>query len=213
MVWGLHSVRPANHQPLFSVPGTMDSVRAGPFGQLFRPDNFVFGQTGAGNNWVLGQHLAIKIEKRKIIQKHACNMPDQAWLPGMCSKFSKKHVMDFGCVPADSWDDLLWMGMYGYFGVKLISQLCSCWGQRALHRGSRIDRFSPWCCEKRSRRMRSLTKSNFGDGPWLSWDDCGSLKPIGSYHVRRKLAANKSIHTTFHDDPELIFFSIENNVW
>ena len=22
-------------------PGTMDSVRAGPFGQLFRPDNFV----------------------------------------------------------------------------------------------------------------------------------------------------------------------------
>ena len=29
--------------------GTMDSVRAGPFGQLFRPDNFVFGQTGAGN--------------------------------------------------------------------------------------------------------------------------------------------------------------------
>lgn len=27
----------------------MDAVRAGPFGQLFRPDNFVFGQSGAGN--------------------------------------------------------------------------------------------------------------------------------------------------------------------
>lgn len=26
----------------------MDAVRAGPFGQLFRPDNFVFGQSGAG---------------------------------------------------------------------------------------------------------------------------------------------------------------------
>merc|ERR1711908_129777 len=25
-------------------PGTMDSVRAGPFGQLFRPDNFVSGE-------------------------------------------------------------------------------------------------------------------------------------------------------------------------
>ncbi len=25
-------------------PGTMDSVRSGPFGQLFRPDNFVFGK-------------------------------------------------------------------------------------------------------------------------------------------------------------------------
>ena len=32
-------------------PGTMDSVRSGPYGQLFRPDNFVFGQSGAGNNW------------------------------------------------------------------------------------------------------------------------------------------------------------------
>ena len=29
-------------------PGTMDSVRAGPYGQLFRPDNYVFGQSGAG---------------------------------------------------------------------------------------------------------------------------------------------------------------------
>uniref|UniRef100_A0A673VGS4 Tubulin beta 6 class V n=1 Tax=Suricata suricatta TaxID=37032 RepID=A0A673VGS4_SURSU len=35
-------------------PGTMDSVRSGPFGQLFRPDNFIFGQTGAGNNWAKG---------------------------------------------------------------------------------------------------------------------------------------------------------------
>ncbi|CAG0880952.1 unnamed protein product [Darwinula stevensoni] len=31
-------------------PGTMDSVRSGVFGQLFRPDNFVFGQSGAGND-------------------------------------------------------------------------------------------------------------------------------------------------------------------
>lgn len=26
-------------------PGTMDSVRSGPFGQIFRPDNFVFGES------------------------------------------------------------------------------------------------------------------------------------------------------------------------
>lgn len=25
-------------------PGTMDSVRSGPYGQVFRPDNFIFGQ-------------------------------------------------------------------------------------------------------------------------------------------------------------------------
>lgn len=36
--------------------GTMDAVRAGPFGQLFRPDNFVFGQSGAGNNWAKGHY-------------------------------------------------------------------------------------------------------------------------------------------------------------
>ncbi|KAH1164837.1 hypothetical protein KIL84_006146 [Mauremys mutica] len=37
-------------------PGTMDSVRSGPFGQFFRPDNFVFGQSGAGNNWAKGHY-------------------------------------------------------------------------------------------------------------------------------------------------------------
>ena len=36
-------------------PGTMDSVRSGPLGNLFRPDNFVFGQNGAGNNWAKGR--------------------------------------------------------------------------------------------------------------------------------------------------------------
>ena len=37
-------------------PGTMDSVRSGPYGQIFRPDNFVFGQSGAGNNWAKGHY-------------------------------------------------------------------------------------------------------------------------------------------------------------
>ncbi|KOS22688.1 Tubulin beta chain [Escovopsis weberi] len=37
-------------------PGTMDAVRSGPFGQLFRPDNFVFGQSSAGNNWAKGHY-------------------------------------------------------------------------------------------------------------------------------------------------------------
>ena len=34
--------------------GTMDSVRSGPFGKQLKPDNLVFGQTGAGNNWAKG---------------------------------------------------------------------------------------------------------------------------------------------------------------
>ncbi|KAE8730436.1 Tubulin beta-2 chain [Hibiscus syriacus] len=37
-------------------PDTMDSVRSGPYGQIFRPDNFVFGQSGAGNNWAKGHY-------------------------------------------------------------------------------------------------------------------------------------------------------------
>ena len=37
-------------------PGTMNSIRAGPYGQIFRPDNFVFGQSGAGNNWAKGHY-------------------------------------------------------------------------------------------------------------------------------------------------------------
>ena len=41
---------------LWIEPGTMDSVRAGPYGQLFRPDNFVFGQPYAGNNWAKGHY-------------------------------------------------------------------------------------------------------------------------------------------------------------
>ena len=44
---------------LFNAPtpiGTMDSVRSGPYGGIFRPDNFVFGQSGAGNNWAKGHY-------------------------------------------------------------------------------------------------------------------------------------------------------------
>ena len=36
-------------------PGTMDSVRSGPYGQVFRPDNFIFGQVSiAGQLWFGG---------------------------------------------------------------------------------------------------------------------------------------------------------------
>jgi len=37
-------------------PGTMDAIRSGTFGGLFRPDNFVNGQSGAGNNWAKGHY-------------------------------------------------------------------------------------------------------------------------------------------------------------
>jgi len=37
-------------------PGVMDTIKAGPFGALFRPDNMVFAQSGAGNNWAKGHY-------------------------------------------------------------------------------------------------------------------------------------------------------------
>lgn len=44
-------------------PGTMDSVRSGPLGHLFRPDNFVFGQSGAGNNWAKGRKSFVSFHR------------------------------------------------------------------------------------------------------------------------------------------------------
>jgi len=37
-------------------PGTMESIKASKLGKLFRPNNFVFGQSGAGNNWAKGYY-------------------------------------------------------------------------------------------------------------------------------------------------------------
>lgn len=35
-------------------PGTGASAQTGALGKMFRPDNFVFGQNGAGNSWAKG---------------------------------------------------------------------------------------------------------------------------------------------------------------
>jgi tubulin beta len=37
-------------------PGTMESIKASKLGKLFRPNNFVFGQSGAGNNRAKGYY-------------------------------------------------------------------------------------------------------------------------------------------------------------
>ena len=47
----------------------MDSVRGSAYGQLFRPDNFVYGQSGAGNNWAKGHYTEGNFD---II----CSIPD-----------------------------------------------------------------------------------------------------------------------------------------
>ncbi|KAF1800016.1 Tubulin/FtsZ, GTPase domain-containing protein, partial [Mucor lusitanicus] len=37
-------------------PATMDAIRGSPYGKLYRPDNFIFGQSGAGNSWAKGYY-------------------------------------------------------------------------------------------------------------------------------------------------------------
>ncbi len=45
-------------------PGTLDKVRSGPYGQLFRPENFACGKTGTGGNWAKG-HYSGNIQIRR----------------------------------------------------------------------------------------------------------------------------------------------------
>lgn len=37
-------------------PGSRDSVRGSPFGQIFRPDNYISGRAGSANNWARGRY-------------------------------------------------------------------------------------------------------------------------------------------------------------
>jgi len=37
-------------------PGVIDSVKSSAYGQLFKPDNFIAGASGAGNNWAKGHY-------------------------------------------------------------------------------------------------------------------------------------------------------------
>lgn len=37
-------------------PATLDAIRAGPLGNIFRPDNLISGESGAGNNWAKGYY-------------------------------------------------------------------------------------------------------------------------------------------------------------
>ena len=37
-------------------PGVTETIKAGEYGGIFRPDNIVHGQSGAGNNWAKGHY-------------------------------------------------------------------------------------------------------------------------------------------------------------
>jgi hypothetical protein len=68
-------------------PGTMEAVRSGVYGKLFRPDNFVFGQSGAGNNWAKGHYTegAELVDAVLDVVRKECENCD-------CLQVSKKNV-------------------------------------------------------------------------------------------------------------------------
>lgn len=58
-------------------PGTMDVVKAHSMGKLFRPNNMISGQTGAGNNWAKGyynegQEIIDEIMDRTRLEVESC---------------------------------------------------------------------------------------------------------------------------------------------
>ncbi|XP_077191843.1 tubulin beta-1 chain isoform X1 [Paroedura picta] len=59
-------------------PGTMDSVRSSKIGPLFRPDNFIHGNSGAGNNWAKGHYTegAELIETVMDVVRNECEACD-----------------------------------------------------------------------------------------------------------------------------------------
>ncbi|EGG13513.1 beta tubulin [Cavenderia fasciculata] len=57
-------------------PGTMDSIRASSYGKLFRPGNFINGQSGAGNNWAKGHYtegVELVDEVLEVVRQEAEN--------------------------------------------------------------------------------------------------------------------------------------------
>lgn len=46
-------------------PGVIDVIKSSPRGKLFNPDNFVYGQSGAGNNWAKGHYT----EGAELVEK------------------------------------------------------------------------------------------------------------------------------------------------
>ena len=79
----------------------MDSVRSGPYGQIFRPDNFVFGQTGAGNNWAKGHYT------------------EGAELIDSVLDVVRKEAESSDCLQGEKWDLLMYRALIDLNGHAL----------------------------------------------------------------------------------------------
>ncbi|RWW30965.1 hypothetical protein GW17_00004433 [Ensete ventricosum] len=104
-------------------PGTIDTIRSGLFGQIFRLDSFVFRQSGTGNNWATG-HYAEDAElidsMLDVVRKENHNC--------LTSLAASGFILE---VPSFLWKDLL-------------SYWLMCEGQPAVHGLFRRKAFLHW---------------------------------------------------------------------
>ena len=69
-------------------PGTMEAIRNHPMGNIFRPDNFIFGQSGAGNNWAKGHYT----EGAELCEQVLECIRKEAEKPTVCRDFNSRTL-------------------------------------------------------------------------------------------------------------------------
>merc|ERR1711884_70721 len=73
-------------------PGTLDVVTASAVGKAFKPDNFVFGNSGAGNNWAKGHYT----EGAEIVEQAIDVVRKEAEGSGHVQGFQIAHSLGGG---------------------------------------------------------------------------------------------------------------------
>jgi tubulin beta len=73
-------------------PGTLDSVRSSQIGQLFNPEQFIFGSCGTGNNWAKGHYT----EGAEVIDSVMDVIRKQAEGCDRLQGFSTSHALGGG---------------------------------------------------------------------------------------------------------------------
>jgi len=84
-------------------PGTMEAIRSSKWGPLFKPDSFVYGRSGAGNNWAKGHYTEgaeILEQVLDVVRKEAEKLRLSARFPNLSlfrwwDRFWNGHVVDF----------------------------------------------------------------------------------------------------------------------
>ena len=69
----------------------MNSIRASPYGASFRPDNFVFGQSGAGNNWAKGHYTEGKLSIKFLSEIQVSKIVENVLSVGYVVEILKKQ--------------------------------------------------------------------------------------------------------------------------